>query len=122
MLAYMKRQSLMRAWASSNKSTRLSSPPSTGIPFEAAKGYSPAEAAEIVHGLLMTTAINGLGLPAVALPVGVSDGLPQAVQLIGPRFPEDLCLDAAALEDRVGMITPIDPRPGGMSDVGPGRR
>jgi hypothetical protein len=33
-----------------------------------------------------------------------------------------LCLDAAALEDRVGMITPIDPRPGGMSDVGPGRR
>ena len=35
-----------------------------------------------------------------------------AAQLIGPRFREDLCLDAAAaLEDRVGIITPIDPRP-----------
>jgi amidase len=68
--------------------------------------------AEIVHNLRMTTAINGLGLPAVTLlPVGVSKGLPQAVQLIGPRFREDLCLDAAAaLEDRVGIITPIDPR------------
>jgi amidase len=32
------------------------------------------------------------------------------VQVIGPRYREDLCLDgAAALEDRVGIITPIDP-------------
>ncbi len=48
---------------------------------------------------------------AVALPVGIGDGLSQAVQVIGPRYREDLCLDAAAaLEDRVGVITPIDPR------------
>jgi Amidase len=122
MLAYMMRQSLMRAWARvPARAPAYPRPIYTGIPVEAAKGYSPAEAAEIVHGLRMTTAINGLGLPAVALPVGVSDGLPQAVQLIGPRFREDLCLDAAAaLEDRVGIITPIDPRPGWMSDVGPG--
>jgi amidase len=33
------------------------------------------------------------------------------VQVIGPRYREDLCLEAAAaLEDRVGIITPIDPR------------
>ena len=31
----------------------------------------------------------------VTVPVGVRDGLPQAVQIIGPRFREDLCLDAA---------------------------
>ena len=50
-----------------------------------------------------------LGLPAVALPVGVADGLPQSVQLIGPRYREDLCLDAAtALEDTLGTITPVD--------------
>jgi amidase len=43
--------------------------------------------------------------------VGIGEGLPQSVQLIGPRYREDLCLDAAAaLEDRVGIITPIDPR------------
>ena len=63
----------------------------------------------------MTVAVNALGLPAVALPVGIADGLPQAVQLIGPRYREDLCLDAAeALEQRVGIITPIDPGPGGQ--------
>src|SRR5215469_4549528 len=34
------------------------------------------------------------------------DDLPQSVQVIGPRYREDLCLDAAAaLEDRVGIIT-----------------
>jgi amidase len=33
------------------------------------------------------------------------------VQVIGSRFREDLCLDAAAaIEDRLGVITPIDPR------------
>jgi amidase len=59
----------------------------------------------------MAMAVNTLGLPAVALPVGIADGLPQVVQLIGPRFREDLCLDAAAaLEDRLGILTPIDPR------------
>jgi amidase len=47
----------------------------------------------------------------VALPVGIRDGLPQAVQVIGPRYREDLILEAAAaIEDRVGIITPIDPR------------
>ncbi len=52
-----------------------------------------------------------LGLPAVALPMGIEDNLPQSVQFIGPRCREDLCLDAAAaLEDRLGIITPIDPR------------
>ena len=59
----------------------------------------------------MAMAVNTLGLPAVALPVGIRDGLPQAVQVIGPRYREDLVLEAAAaIEDRVGIITPIDPR------------
>jgi amidase len=59
----------------------------------------------------MTTAVNALGLPAVALPVGIQVGLPQAVQVIGPRYREDLCLDAGqAIEDRLDIITPIDPR------------
>ena len=67
--------------------------------------------AATVRGLRMTLAVNALGLPAVALPVGVGDGLPQSVQVIGPRYREDLCLDAAAaLEERVGIVTPIDPR------------
>jgi len=59
----------------------------------------------------MVLAVSALGLPAVVLPVGIAGGLPQAVQLIGPRYREDLCLDAAAaIEDRLGILTPIDPR------------
>jgi amidase len=43
--------------------------------------------------------------------VGMGDGLPQPVQVIGPRYRENLCLGVAeALEDKVGVITPIDPR------------
>ena len=46
----------------------------------------------------------------MAVPVGTGDGLPQVVQVIGGRYREDLCLDAAAaLEERLGIITPIDP-------------
>jgi amidase len=58
----------------------------------------------------MAVAANLLGLPAVAVPVGESGGLPQVVQVIGPRFREDLCLAAAAaIEARVPRLTPIDP-------------
>ncbi|MFO1284614.1 MAG: amidase family protein [Burkholderiales bacterium] len=57
-------------------------------------------------------AVPVLGLPAVAVPTGVVDGLPAGVQIVGPRFREDACLDAAAaIEARSGMVgrTPIDP-------------
>ena len=38
---------------------------------------------------------NVLGLPAVALPTGVSDGLPAGVQVYADLYREDLCLLAA---------------------------
>jgi dUTPase len=47
----------------------------------------------------------------VAVPTGIANGLPVGVQIIGPRFREDLCLAAAeAIEARVPRLTPIDPR------------
>jgi amidase len=53
---------------------------------------------------------NLLGLPAVALPMGVADGLPTGVQLYAERWREDVCLAAASvIEERVGQVTPIDP-------------
>jgi len=55
--------------------------------------------------------VNMLGLPSVAVPINIAEGLPQGIQVIGRRYREDLCLDAAeAIEDRLGTITPIDPR------------
>lgn len=53
---------------------------------------------------------NLLGIPAVALPMGISEGLPTGIQIYADRWREDVCLDVAELiEARVGSITPIDP-------------
>ncbi len=52
------------------------------------------------------SAISVLGLPAAVTPVGLVDGHPVGVQLIGSRFREDLCLDAAAvIEARTGVLS-----------------
>jgi amidase len=62
------------------------------------------------HAIYMILVVNLFGLPSVSVPAGVANGLPQAIQIIGPRFREDLCLDAAeAIEERLGTITPITP-------------
>jgi amidase len=55
-------------------------------------------------------AVPVLGLPAIAVPTGVTTGLPVGVQIIAGRYREDLCLEAAeAIEARAGVRTPIDP-------------
>jgi amidase len=83
----------------------------TDIPFEVGTDLDDGRVADTLHGMRMAIAVNALGLPAVAVPVGVADGLPQVVQVIGRRYREDLCLDAAAaVESGVGVFTPIDPR------------
>jgi amidase len=51
-----------------------------------------------------------LGLPCISVPTGLSNGIPVGVQLVGARFREDICLDAAeAIELRAGPLTPVDP-------------
>ena len=86
-------------------------PIATDVPREAGTDLDDGRVAEDIRTMRMAMAMNALGLPAVAIPVGIRDGLPQAVQMIGPRYREDLCLDAAqAIEERLGTLTPIDPR------------
>jgi amidase len=54
---------------------------------------------------------NLMGLPAACVATGVANGLPTGVQVMGTLFRDDLCLDAAeAIENVVGVLTPIDPR------------
>ena len=110
--AYISRLALSRAWGLFQETHPLIvAPIATEIPRIAGTDLDDGQVAEDLRTMRMAMAVNALGLPAVALPVGVADGLPQSVQVIGPRYREDLCLDAAqAVEERVGILTPIDPR------------
>ncbi|MFH8684358.1 amidase [Streptomyces lydicus] len=66
----------------------------------------------VQNALRLCSATSFVGVPAVAVPTGVVDGLPYGVQLIGRSYREDLCLEAAeAVERRLGVLTPVDPRP-----------
>ena len=54
---------------------------------------------------------NFLGIPSVAVPTGIADGMPTGVQVYADRWREDLCLEGALLiEQQAGQITPIDPK------------
>lgn len=55
------------------------------------------------------TPANVLGLPAVAVPSGMADGLPTGVQVYADLWREDLCLAAAEIiEAGVGRRWPIE--------------
>ena len=110
--AFMTRQALLRAWGEFQEEHPLIvAPIATDIPRKAGTDLDDGQVAEDIRTMRMAMAVNTLGLPAVALPVGIMGALPQAVQVIGPRYREDLCLDAAqAIEDRLSVLTPIDPR------------
>lgn len=69
------------------------------------------ECGHFVRSIALTEICNLLGLRSVVVPVQLIDGLPQVVQIIGPRYGEELCFDAAeAIEQHRGALAPIDPR------------
>ncbi|MEV1248978.1 amidase [Nonomuraea sp. NPDC050022] len=108
----MERAAIARAWDDWTASAPLVLAPICTIPaFPVGADLDPEWLAGWPAALRMSVVANLLGLPSVAVPTGLADGLPQAVQIIGPRFREDLCLDAAAaIEAGTPPLTPIDPR------------
>jgi len=68
-------------------------------------------AAQVFRAQRLLVTVNLLGLPAVAVPTGLTNDLPLGVQVIASRYREDLCLNAAEIiEAQCGSLTPIDPR------------
>jgi amidase len=64
----------------------------------------------VLDRLRFISPANVLGLPSVAVPTGVCDGLPTGVQVYAERWRDDLALEGAkAIEQVVGQIAPIDP-------------
>ena len=56
-------------------------------------------------------ACSALGLPGLAVPATLADGVPVGVQLVSGRFQEEALFAAgAAIEARTPVMTPIDPR------------
>ena len=60
---------------------------------------------ELISALQPSYSINALGLPAAAVPIGLHEAVPYGLQIVGQRFREDMCLDAAeVIERKVGIL------------------
>jgi len=107
----MERTLIARAWDTWMRHAPLVlAPVCTRQAFPVGADLDPLWQAGWPTAIRVSVTVNLLGLPAVAVPVGRHDGLPAGVQIIGPRFREDLCLDAAAaVEAATGPLTPVDP-------------
>jgi len=90
----------------------LVGPTWTQPPFELDYDVKDAESAmKVIEGYRFVLPANLLGLPAACVATGIANSLPTGVQVIGDLLREDLCLNAAeAIEESVGVLTPIDPR------------
>lgn len=112
-MGYVNRQAIAREWAQWMERTPLVlAPVCARPPFEVGHDLSGADAVRaLVEDMRLIAPANALGLPSAAVGAGEGGGLPQGVQVIGPRWREDLCLDAAeAIERALGTMAPIDPR------------
>ena len=111
--AFAKRSTLVRRWQLFLERFPLVLGPVSGEPpFPWGLDVdSEAAMARVLRAQESQFAVPVLGLPAVSVPTGLAGALPMGVQLIGPRFREDLVLDAAeVIEARCPPMTPIDPR------------
>jgi amidase len=83
----------------------------TDIPFLHDEDIQPGSGVDMtIDRIRFITPANVLGIPALALPMGVSEGLPTGIQVYADRWREDLCLlGAEMIQAEVGQICPIDP-------------
>ncbi len=65
-----------------------------------------AGAKDLFDAAVYSYGINYMGLPAGNVPMGLIEGRPSGVQIVGQRFREDMILDALeVIEDAVGVLS-----------------
>jgi len=111
--ALARRAAILRRWmVFFEKYQLVLMPISWQRPFpvdEDQKGDAPVAA--LLRAQVPILACSTLGLPGLACPATLADGVPVGVQLVGPRYGEELLFAAAeAIEARTSVKTPIEPR------------
>ena len=108
------RHRVERAWHAFLTDFDVLLSPTWAMPaFELGYDVSSYDAAIDVFGQIRPVLpMNLLGIPSAVVQAGMADGLPVGVQVTGRRFADLTCLAAAELiEQALGIVTPIDPRP-----------
>jgi amidase len=109
---HSERNRLCRIWSEFFREYPIMVGPAwTDIQFTHDADIDPDTGMELtIDRLRFISPANILGLPAAAVPTGVSDGLPTGVQVYADRWRDDLCLAGAEIiESALGQICPIDP-------------
>lgn len=107
MRAMMTRTTYLRTWLMFLEKYPLVLTPLSLLPsFQVNEDLeSDEKVVELFSALKPSLAMNFLGLPAAVAPIGLDRGVPHGVQIVGRRFREDLCLDAAeVIQNKVGIL------------------
>jgi amidase len=110
---YARRGTLIRRLQEALASTSLLlTPVSADPPFPHDADLRGADGMRrVVEAQWAMTSVAVLGVPAVAVPTGMADGLPVGVQLIGRRFGERNMLRAAGVIETAAACRASDPFP-----------
>jgi amidase len=107
-----RRSTILREWQLFfDKYTVLLTPvcfqPPFPIDFDQQGDTEVAKMLDAHHPML---AVSILGLPGLSVPVSCVDNIPIGVQIVGPRFGEELCFEAGeVIETQYSVKVPIDP-------------
>jgi len=111
--ALNERRRLMRVWSIFFRKYAVAVGPTwTCLPWPIDSDIAPDLGAQVlIDTVRFITPGNALGIPGVALPMGVDDGLPTGIQVYADLYRDDLALLAAEdIERGRGVCpTPIDP-------------
>jgi amidase len=111
--ALTEREALMLRWMSFFQQWPLLILPTLAdLPPKQVRDVEPGGQEEILTSVRTALLAPLLGMPGLAVPVGIHGKLRTGVQIMAMRNREDLCLDAGeVIEAAEGVVTPLDPEP-----------